>query len=465
MQASRGSCHPSSMISDAPGGEVTPSEPVHGSGALGRALRAVLPFLVVAGVIAIRFPTALLRAEFWAEDATEFFFDAVSLGPSSLIAPVYGYHFLLEHFVAYLATFLPVFFAPYVYAWSCLVLDAAALAYLARDGFSWIAPLRWQRVALAVLLALGPGTADVLLNFANLPNPLTLLAFLLMVERPSRMRWPRVLLVALIAASAGHVVIWLPVCAYLAWVNRSRGHAAAAVLIAGIAMLNSVGARDASQAAGSLDFDVIREVPRILLENGFARLVTGPFLGLGPAGFFQNTSAAIYWPALGVGLALVAWMAAREGARDRHGTVVLLLGYAGALSMLGIVAVTRSYNVRLLVRESGTLLPGIRYSFLPAAFATFIWSAWLLRRSEGRGLRLVRRGAAAIIVLHLAAGFRLRFERPDLAWDERSKRVQALLDLNRTAGQEVIITMADLPIHPVGWRPDNRRYAVRVPGR
>jgi hypothetical protein len=431
-----------------------------------QALRAATPFLLVAGVIAVRFPTPLLRAEFWAEDATEFFFDAVSLGPRSLIEPVYGYHFVLEHLVAYAATFLPVFYTPYVYAWSCLVVDAAALAYLARDGFSWIAPLRWQRVALAMLLALGPGTADVLLNFANLPNPLALLGFLLLIERPFQMRWRKVLLFALIAVSSGHVLIWFPVAAYLAWTNRSRGHAAAAVIIAGIAFINASGVRDASSSAGSLNPSVIAEVPRIVIENGFARLLAGPFLGLGPAGVFQRAPALVYWPVLTVSLALFAWLAVREAARERDGTVVLLLGYAGAIAMLGLVAISRSYNVPVLVRDSGSLIPHVRYSFLPAALATFIWSAWLLRpRPQSTARRVLRYAAAMILALHLAAGFPLRFDRLDLAWHERSERVQALLDLNRATGQAVVITMGDLAIHPVGWRPDNRRFAVLVRGR
>ncbi len=69
-----------------------------------------------------------------------------------------------------------------------------------------------------------------------------------------------------------------------------------------------------------------------------------------------------------------------------------------------------------------------------------------------------------ILAMHLAAGFPLRYDRPDLAWGQRSERVQWLLDLNRTTGQQVVITMGDLPIHPVGWIPDNRRFAVVVEG-
>jgi hypothetical protein len=431
-----------------------------------RALRAVLPFVIVAFIIALRFPTHLFRAEFWAEDATEFFFDAVSIGPRSLVVPVYGYHFLLERLIAYGATFLPVFYTPYVYSWSCLLIDAAALAYLARDGFSWIAPRRWQRILLAVLLALGPGTADVLLNLANLPNILALLGFLLLVERPFRMTGARLIGFGLVATSSGHVLLWLPVAAYLSWRIRSRGYAAAAAVVAALAFLNGVGAHGASRSSGSLDFRALAHVPRILLENGFARLLPAPFLGLGPASAFQRAPGGVYWAVAALGLAAFAWLAVRKFALDGDGTVVLLLGYAGAIGMLGLVAITRSYNVPLLVRESGTLLPQVRYSFLPAALATFIWTSWLLSAHPGGSPgRVLRYAAAAIMGIHLAAGFPLRYARPDLAWGQRSEHVQWLLDLNRATGRPVVITMQDLAIHPWRWVPDNGRIAVVVPGR
>jgi hypothetical protein len=58
---------------------------------LGAKVLAVLhrfgPFLIVVAVIALRFPSTLWCAKFWAEDATEFFFDAVSLGAKSLFLP------------------------------------------------------------------------------------------------------------------------------------------------------------------------------------------------------------------------------------------------------------------------------------------------------------------------------------------------------------------------------------------
>jgi hypothetical protein len=237
-------------------------------------------------------------------------------------------------------------------------------------------------------------------------------------------------------------------------------------MIAAVALLNATGTHDASRAAGSFDLRAAVEVPWILIAHAFARLVTAPFLGTTAAGAFQRAPPGIYWPVAVASLAAVAWVASRQLARDRDGTAVLLLGYAGAIGMLGLVAVTRSYNVPVLLRQSGSLVPFVRYSFLPAAMATLIWSSWLLRRREGAVAPAARRYAAmAILAVQLAVGFPMRYARPDLAWEERSGRVQWMLDLNRNTGKAVVITMGDLAIHPVRWVPDNRRVSVVVPGR
>ncbi len=52
-------------------------------------------FLLVALVIAARNPLALTRAEFWAEDSSEFFVGALTMGARSLWAPVGGYFFFV----------------------------------------------------------------------------------------------------------------------------------------------------------------------------------------------------------------------------------------------------------------------------------------------------------------------------------------------------------------------------------
>jgi hypothetical protein len=205
-------------------------------------------------------------------------------------------------------------------------------------------------------------------------------------------------------------------------------------------------------------------IPAILVENAFARLVPAPFLGVGAAGALQGAPGTIYWVALLGALFAVAAIAIRQARRDADGTAVLLLGYWCAIGMLGLVAITRSYNIPILQRPTPSLLPAVRYSFLPAALATLLWTSWLLHWQPVRAAaRAVRVGALAVIAAQLVTEFPRRHARPDLDWPRRAAVLQQRLDAGRTQDVPVLVTMRDLAIHPVGWVPDNRRVAVLVP--
>jgi hypothetical protein len=153
-------------------------------GRLGETAVGMWPCLLVAVIIFVRDPTPFLRAEFWAEDGPEFFATALTHGIQSLWTPVYGYHFLTSRMIAYTATWLPVVWSPYIYAWSCLAMSAVTTAYFTRDGFSWLIPSRWMRILTCTVLAVGPGTAAVFSSLCNLPSPLTLLGLLMLLEKP-----------------------------------------------------------------------------------------------------------------------------------------------------------------------------------------------------------------------------------------------------------------------------------------
>lgn len=414
----------------------------------------------VAALIAVRFPETLLRSEFWAEDATEFFLGAVSLPAGGLLRPVYGYHFFLERLVALVATSLPVYWSPFIFAWSGLLVAALTLGYVARDGFAWIAPLRWQRVMLALLLALAPGTADVLLNLANLPSVLALLGFFLLAERPAPLGWVRPAVLLLVAASSGHAIMLIPLASYLAWRHRSVGIGLAAAGLAVFAGLNLQGGASASAAAGLFAAQPVELVCRIVAENVFTRLVAQPLAGPWFMGPVLRLSAGAFWALAAASVGAIAALSVRWFARDRDGAVTLWMGAAGAIGLLALVALGRSGNAQLLLRESRTMLPAVRYSFLPAVMATLLWTRWLLPSVGERGLRPAARLTAMFLVAaQLASLAPVRYRRPDLLWPERSALVQWKLDQAR-AGKMVELNMAELPIHPVGWVPANGQVSA-----
>jgi hypothetical protein len=422
---------------------------------------ALGPVLLVAAIIAARNPPALFRAEFWAEDATEFFFGALELGAASVATPVYGYHFLLSRLVAYFATFAPVFYTPYVYAWASLIINAVSVAYITRPGFSWIAPQPLMRLLLAALLATGPGTSEAFLNLANVPNVIALLGLLILIERPFVVDWKKFVALILLALSSGQMVLWVPVVLYLAWVKRSRAHALLGLALAMVGLLNIIGSRQASSDAHLLADAGTGVIVRIMIENAFTRLLPGPLLGSGLSRALMLSSPALFWSTAVAGFIAVATLVVRESRRDPTEILILMLAYAGAIGGLGVVALSRNYAIPLLVRESGSILPDIRYSVLSGAVALILWAWWLLRlRTSRLPWTVARVVASCAIVVNVAAHWGYAFTRPDLQWAARSEPLQWLLDERDRTGKAVIIRLQDLPVHPVGWIPGNDHTSV-----
>ena len=436
-----------------------------------RVAAAVGPVLLVAGIIAARNPPALLRAEFWAEDATEFFFGAMGRGAASVAAPVYGYQFLLSRIVAYGATFAPVFYAPYIYAWASLLINALSIAYVTRPGFAWIAPRLWQRLLVAAVLATGPGTSDAFLNLANLPNVVALLGLFLLIERPFVLRGWKTIALLVLALSAGQMVLWLPIVVYLAWTERSRAHVFVGLAICGVALMNIFGTRQASSDAHLLANVGITVIGRLVVENAFTRLLPGPFLGAESTRTLMLASSGVFWSRAIAGFIAMAVILLVEYRRTPKETPLLVLAYGGAIGGLGVVAMSRNYAIPQLVRESGSLLPELRYSVLPGAAALVFWAWWLLRprlRSWPWARwpwAFVQGIAAWALVSNVTPNWEMAFPRPDLRWGEKAARLQGVLDGRDRTGKAAHIHMRDLPVHPVGWLPNNGRIEVVLPPR
>jgi hypothetical protein len=421
------------------------------------------PALLVAAVIAVRDPWPLLRAEFWAEDATEFFFDALGLGIRSLELPVYGHHFFLSRLIAYTASCLPVLYAPYIYAWAALIVNTVSVSYCVRDGFSWLLPERWQRILLAVVLAVGPGTADVLLNICTLPSSLALLALLLLLERPLGLGWIKLVALLLLIPSCGYAVLWLPLVAYLWWLTKDRAYVVVALAIVLMAAMNLWGSHHASAEAGLASYETALDVPRILAENSYTRLVLGPILGAKLTGMIMRAPAAVFWSTGALGLALLVVVVRWAYPKHREAIMTLALAYLGAIGSLAVVALNRTYAFLALVREGGTISWNLRYALLPGAVAIMVWMACLVRLDgpskfwrAGRVLGLV------VIAVHVASHWGSVHPRPDLHWPDKSVEVQAILD-DGHRGQDRTITLRQLAVQPKNWLPANHRTAVVLP--
>lgn len=409
----------------------------------------ITAFLLVALVIGARNPVALFRAEFWAEDSSEFFVGALTMGAQSLWVPVFGYYFLISRVIAWVATWFAVLWAPYLYAGCCLVLDSIAISYFIRDGFAWLLPDRAQRFLLCLILSIGPGTNEVFLNLSNLPAPLTLLCLLLLLEEPLRLDGRRLLLFLVLVPSAGQTVLLAPLIMGLWCIMRQRRYLALLAFVLVVAGVNLAGSHQAALEAGMLAYEHVGEVPRILLENALLRFFVGPFFGPLATGRFMTLPATLFWePLLATSAAFL--LVLRSARPERKKLLLLALAYLSAVGVFAIIAVTRNYAFQQIRRESGWALWNLRYSFLPGAVALLSWFSICFAYWEHPRWRLAAFAGIALLSLHNLSQWNEIYQRRDLHWPQKAAAIQDLLD-RKSRGQLKRPRVRLIPAHPQGW--------------
>ncbi len=452
---------PASPVNAAPAA----SDPPRAPAAERRTAPMLVPFLLVAGLIALRNPAALLRAEFWAEDGTVFFRDALLHGAASLAMPVYGYLLSLARVVAWVATLFPVLWTTYLYAAAALMVNAFTVAYVSRPGFAWLIRRRSHRILAGCLLTLAPGAGEVFLNISNLTNCLGLLALLLLIEMPRVLSVRKLAALVAIGLSSGHMVILLPLILYL-WVRgRHRSHLFLLLALLPIVAANVLGNQRSGAETGLLDYSRFLMAPLVIAENFVVRLFFAPFLGSELVGPLMKTPALVFWPLALAALAAAAW-ALRRARPDGETTRILALSYLLTVSTFGIIVVSRSYAFEKVQREAGNIMWGVRYSFLPGVVADLIWLAALIPLAGGVGgvggaggaggaggrrrLRWLARAAIVLLCANDLVRWHGVYRRHDAHWPESAARIQAVLD-QRARGDLVVATdVSRIRMHPMG---------------
>jgi hypothetical protein len=209
--------------------------------------RFVLVAIVLALVIVLRKPQALLHAQFRAEDGNVFFWEQLTLGFWGALAKQYaGFPYVVHRMLGALAAFVPIAAVPLAYNAATIALTALAMATFAVRSFRHLVRSDHLRAAVCVALVSMPGGDELLATPTNLGWWLAIWLVLLSVMRPPRTSWG----VALWCAG-GVLAIWstplAPVAAPL-WVLRAvvgaprltRGTVfAATMLVALVALMAS----------------------------------------------------------------------------------------------------------------------------------------------------------------------------------------------------------------------------------
>jgi len=362
-------------------------------------LLAVVVFLFASS--AIRFPGIFLEPSFWAEDGTFFFRNAIELGSSAILVPLYGSYHLLPRLTAFLVSFFPTYWAPVLYAVAAGLLSSLSLGLFSRAGFRWLVPDDRLRVLVCWLFSLAPGTYEAYFALCTANYAMFCGLVFLLLERDAEGRWRmglrRALLVSFLWFSVGQGLVLAPLIAYLFWLTRNRSYLLCLASLAGATLLNATAENvyrpDPSPSPGLLAV--------IYFENLAVRL---GFLSLVPYRCHEWVRKMPSAPFLLSSVALIGgylWAAFRARRRDIEGACVLAVAVLSAMAIHPLTALARNYGVTALTRAEVTL--GGRAGLVPAVLALLL--LWQLLAHPGRkGARQVAAIAflawTAFCVLH-----------------------------------------------------------------
>lgn len=124
-------------------------------------------FLVTCAVF-IRFWGDIFSNQPWGEEATDFFIDAVWRQVTPF-TPVASTLFFAERIITSLGVLISVTKAPMVVHLFCSFIYIGICSYLSSVSFRWLIPSDNVRVLLCVLIAVAPGSPEVIANLPCLP--------------------------------------------------------------------------------------------------------------------------------------------------------------------------------------------------------------------------------------------------------------------------------------------------------
>jgi hypothetical protein len=336
---------------------------------------------------ALRLPGTFLYPSFWAEDGHEFFRQSLELGSQAIFEPIAGMYLTLPRLIAWGATFLPVQWAPAVYAAGAGVVSSCSLALFSRDGFRWLLPSDRARAAACLLFALAPGADESSFALCTVMYALLAGLFFLLLERDAsgvwQMGWRRAILVSFLWLTVGHGILLAPLLLYLLVRTRNPRYVLCLAALAVAVWLNST--------VPNIHLPSVRPPLTALLQvfadNVLVRLVYIPLLG-GRAmnrlfALGEGTFLLLSLPVV----AAVVVVLRRLAAVDAEGRRGLALAVLCVMSAFPLTTLTRNYGL-VVLRRTPQMDIHQRYALVPAVVALLVvWTA-LARPVQRRAARI-----------------------------------------------------------------------------
>ncbi len=422
-------------------------------------------FLGLAALIfvlsAARMRATFLYPSFWAEDGHVFFRDSIQFGPSALVRPVLGMYLTLPRVIAWLASFLPVRWAPAAYAVAAGVLSSLSLALFSRDGFRWLIRSDWLRAGLCVSFSLVPGMVECFFPLVTLTYVLFIAVLFLLLERDGSGAWSmgggRALLISLLWLSVAQGLVLAPVLFYLAIHTRNRRYLLCLASLAASVSLNL----PAGGAAAPATIPSLATLFRVFADNLFVRMVYLPLLGIPRLGAVLALPEPAFLALSAAAIVLAGYALARFTKIDSAGVRLLAVVTASAMTVFPLTAATRPYGLGVLLRPN-VIVGGMRYDVLPSILALLLASAILVRPRSPRARQVACALLLALVANNVLAEPFIQPAQPFRPfvweWPRQADRIERALAKRRAGRLRRSVVVKEIHCRPgrPTWEPLGR---------
>lgn len=384
------------------------------------ALDAKLPWATtrwVLGAVALlllfRRPEQLLLPQFWADDGTAYFQQAMELGGArTLLRPYQGYLHLIPRLLAWAANSLPILWRPAFYGWSAFALTLGVAGLICRYCRLELPGGALTRALFVLAMLLVPHDGEVFLTLAALQWVIAPLLALLILQRPAATRaqhWGDVALVLAGGLTGPLLPLLLPLFAFR-WALHGRPGRGDFFLGLSALAASAVQVWTVAHSARAQLPSPTHHWKRWTYAVGY-QLPGRLFFGLELPEMF----GAAFWiitPVL-VATGVALWLAAAGDQRRRR----LALAFMGTAALFYAAAIRPGANDPRIFHP---LLAGARYFYVP--YVMTLWTLLLLRQTPG----WPQRTADTLLTLTLLAAA-THFSHPlspDYHWAETARRLE-----------------------------------------
>jgi hypothetical protein len=391
-------------------------------------------------LIILRKPEAFTQAQFWAEDGLIWFGQAYNNGFWHTIAvPYSGTFSLLTRLVGYLATLVPLSYAPLFFSAAALLFQLLPVFIINSSRLRHIVRYRVIAIVASILYVCIPNSAEVFVNLANVQWHLGIAAFLILIaDKPSRRRWIIFDIGVLgLAGLTGPLGILLVIIAFLMWCikrNRSTFLNLAVLSVTSLCQTISLLIIQPGQRGGHMEMTFIYGVKMVV-----GQIFTGGLLGeyYVPSFYYDNF---LLYGALALGLLIILYAVIKGPSWIGYANLFALMIFVSTLFSLTPLKGT---DVWELLTHMST---GQRYWYIPI----FVWLMTLLWVALAAKSIIMRLGCGCLLLL--------LFIGVPGSWDIAplpDKQYQQQVDYFNTqpSGQNYKI-----PINPEGWYIDLRKH-------